>query len=122
MKSNSDWLAKSRAQQAHIDQARVLLKPLPVRLHHCPRWFRRAGVLGPRRSYSAQWLDHWGSVKLADGRVAFVSEPYNVSAEDLAECEAIAAKIGALFTVDPNSWWFPGQTIRLVFVQPKGPR
>jgi hypothetical protein len=67
-----------------------------VRAKHLPNWLR----LGLLKAFGCQdgdtsgasvlyhalgcigwdgwstWLDHWGSTKLSDGRVAFVSEPY----------------------------------------------
>lgn len=119
--------------RAHIAAARDLLGPTPVRLDHVPRWFKKA--LHPyHRKLEMTYqrvqhafatighghaLDHWGSTTLGDGRVAFVSEPYDVDAAVLAGCERLADEVGCVFYLDPNSWWFPGRTIRLVFVQRK---
>lgn len=103
-----------------IEAARALLKPTKVRLHHVPRFFLKVKIVsnwghGYHGFPGATWLDHYGSTKLADGRTAFVSEPYHVTAGDLAECTAIADHIGCTFWVSANSWWCPGSTIRLCF-------
>lgn len=117
--------ARLQEQQRWIAAARELHGPTPVRLHHVPREYRglgrRIGIVywterGMRvTSTHAQWLDHWGSTKLSDGRIAFVSEPYGVNSGSLAEIERLADELGLDHWVSPNSWWYPGHTIRIVF-------
>ena len=101
-----------KKQKAHIDAARAILRPSPVAIGRAPRWWHPSLLpTFPR------WADHWGTTKLADGRLAFVCYPYSLSAEEHAECERVALLMGAHFWVTSNSWWFPGSTIRLVFAQ-----
>jgi hypothetical protein len=117
-----------------IAKARALLLPSPVRLHHAPRWFASAvrklmpsDLWGRTSSWSAidnlrnsnelHWLDHWGSTTLADGRIAFISEPYDITPEAIAWLAEIAMRAGCEFWVSPNSWWYPGATIRLIFAE-----
>jgi hypothetical protein len=102
---------------ARIEQARALLGPSKVRLHHVPRWFAKSRIISESGIWQGSWLDHFGSTTLADGRAAFVSEPYHVTAAELAECQEIAARVGCDFWVSANSWWYPGVTIRLVFAK-----
>ena len=127
-------LARSHAAndtEQRIRAARQLLKPSEVRLHHVPNWFRRAllkaygcprhdtsghAVLYHAASNDRDWLDHWGSTQI-DGKAAFVSEPYGLSAESMAAAAELATKAGCRFYVSPNAWWYPGATIRLVFEQ-----
>ncbi len=116
--------------QKQIDDARLLLKPSPVELHHVPDWFRRAllkaigcchgdtsgwGVLNyARQKFSWTWLDHFGSTTLGD-RICFVSEPYNVNPAELQQVKDLAEKIGCQWYLCANSWWYPGSTLRIVF-------
>lgn len=121
-------------QEQYIADMRKLLKPTEVRLHHCPKWFWNAGrkVYKKHSSWSASWwvcsclpqdphwLDHWGSTKLHDGRIAFVSEPYIVNPlpQDVVKLlEEIASRISCLWWVSANSWWYPTSTTRIVFAQ-----
>ena len=117
-----------------IRQAREILRPTPVRLHHAPGWFSRVvqraygrGCQGATlleqiarltdHAADSRWLDHWGSTKLPDGRVAFASEPYDLSPSAVTMLARFAEDIGCEFWVSPNSWWYPGATIRLLFAQ-----
>jgi hypothetical protein len=116
-----------QAQMRHIREARELLKPTEVNLHHFPNWLRRALLkeFGCRyRDTSswgvkeqvfggACWLDHWGTSTIND-RLCFVSEPYNVSMADQIRIDEIAKRIGCRWYLSANSWWFPGWTIRIV--------
>ena len=116
MRRQSEVASKQRAQ---IEAARELLKPTPVRLHHTPRWARREFKLyGTKPS----WCDHWGSTKLPDGRVAFVSEPYDISPGTLCEIDAIAKRHGWTWWLEALSWWYPGHTFRIVIVRPGPPK
>jgi len=117
MSSEIENVHEETSQEETILAARRILKPTPVRIGHVPRWFKKSGAFGPYGEISSSWLDHYGSTKLSDGRVAFVSEPYSVGADQILECEDIAKWLGLDFWVDPNSWWYPGYTIRLIFVQ-----
>jgi hypothetical protein len=140
-------------QAAQIDAARKLLEPSPVKLNHCPRWFKskltaylkatkrtERGWIDPTFAFSQQleaimdsfgeivdqqnihgmhdhWLDHWGSTTLAGGRAAFVSEPYGLSPQRAIRLQQLAEAIGLEFWICPNSWWYPGATIRLIFAE-----
>ena len=137
-------LTKNEVQE-RIDAARLLLKPSPVRLHHMPRWFvtalkpireeRRRGRLG---SYvqddllafvgsGEHWLDHWGSTKAPVRRLGregelreyFVSEPYGFTAETAAGLNRLAEATGLVWSIESNSWWYPGATVRIVFEKPE---
>lgn len=129
-----------RQQRRQIQAARELLKPSEVRLHHVPRWLARRirAKLGKSpRSYhsafddvqraaaataangSAYWLDHFGSTTFK-GRPAFVAEPY-LSADMIPDAIRFAELLGLTFDIRPNSWWYPGQTTRLVFQEPIEP-
>lgn len=130
-------------QLRQIEQDRARLGVSPVRKAHVPKWFWLAVArayppghptryLGFFNSFDSawktpdvitnavggrEWLDHWGSSELPDGRVAFVSEPYRPPYNDeIGErLRAAAAEIGCEFWVDENSWHYPGSTVRLVF-------
>lgn len=100
-----------------VETARRLLKPSRVDVGEVPRWLTKQMLEEMR---SAGLIDHAGTTLLADGRRAFVSEPYGASASAMADAEAIAKRHGLEFWLSPNSWHFPGWTVRLVFVQPPG--
>lgn len=118
--------------QRQIDASRQLLAPSPVRRHHIPAWLRSACLRVHGRSlwgctggipvvHSAAvacgdvaWLDHFGST-IIDGIQCFVAEPYQQHMDSLRAAERFANSIGADLTITASSWWFPGQTIRLVF-------
>jgi hypothetical protein len=119
-----------------IAEARKVFDPTPVRLHHRPKWFmqllaaaKRRNPHGPaagfyedlrRGSWKLDWMDHWGSTVLLNGTPAFVSEPYGITSETLAEVEAIAEECGCYANVSANSYWYPGSTIRIeIYPKPK---
>lgn len=126
-----------KAQREMIEAARALLRPTPVKLHHVPNWFRMALLRGfgcadcrtsgedvlhyaidcvRRRNYFSSWLDHWGSTAY-QSRPNFVSEPYNITEDNVKEIAEIARKSGCKWFLTANSWWFPGATIRIAFYQ-----
>lgn len=119
-----------------IAAARELLKPTPVRLHHVPQWLmRRLKPMRPRfdgrylhhsasvvldevvTASGGRWLDHWGSTTIGVQQ-RFVAEPYQVTAADVASLEKIAKATGLEWYLCPNSWWYPGATIRIVIREP----
>lgn len=119
--------------EAQIRRSREEMKPSPVDLHHVPNWFRLAllKAYGCRDGWTngqhvlqhaigrAEWLDHWGSTK--DGeQLCFVSEPYHVDATALAHVEDVARRAGCECWLHPNSWWYPGRTIRIAFAPKRG--
>lgn len=124
-------------QERMILELRERLKPSPVRIGHVPNWFRLAllkaygcafgdtsgaGILHEASiRWRGSWLDHWGSTRLANGEVVFVAEPYDFSPANAAECEQIAVALGCRWYPEANSWWWPGQTKRIVFSQTVGP-
>lgn len=127
-------MAKSQAtidQAIWIEQARKLLGPSPVRLHHVPGWFSKAirkaygrsrpttpageamqGLL--RHHWTERWLDHWGSTRHC-AQVAFVAEPYGITEQEVALIATIASDLGCDWRLCSNSWWYPGSTLRILF-------
>lgn len=116
-------------QRQFIDRARDLLQPSPVR-QGMPNWFRKAllrtyswagqyGFSGHavldmvRTRLPLEWIDHHGRTTWF-GADAFVSEPYEMTAATLQSVADLAAAIGCRYAVTPNSWWFPGNTWRIV--------
>jgi len=132
-----------------ILEARALLRPTPVNLHHIPRWFLQAlrpfrkrfggrlespfqgfenmrNALGGGQLGNA-WLDHFGSTKLVRrhaGReritdeTVFVSEPYGLTPGGTLALAELTRLTGIRWSVESNSWWYPGHTIRIVFEPP----
>ena len=115
------------------EAVRKLLKPSPVRLNHIPNWLRLRMLRAfgcPNRDTSAwavlyhatgdrrRWLDHFGSTMLR-GRRVFVSEPYGFSAESAADLEAFCRPMGVKWSVDSNSEWNPGSTVRVSIEEPE---
>ena len=120
------------AQAKFIAAARELLRPSPVTLNRVPNWFRRAvlrefkgdryaGTAGHavvwrlQRAMPSLALDHWGGTTWR-GRPAFVSEPY-CDPDRIAAGQRLADRLGCGFEIDPNSWWYPGATTRLVWFE-----
>jgi hypothetical protein len=118
-------------QEKQIDAARKLLNPSPVELHAVPDWFRRAMLkrFGPfydstsgyamlghiqHDHRSGGFLDHFGKT-IHRGKPAFVAEPYGVCLSGLQYIDWLCKEIGCKWTIEPNSWWFPGRTTRIVF-------
>jgi hypothetical protein len=126
---------KAKRQLEQIETARELLRPSEVRLHHVPNWLRRRLLEkigtefrltdgGSVIRYAMDRLkirfDHWGSTKFC-GTTAFVSEPY-ASADDITDAVRFAEAVDLELRILPNSWWYPGQTLRLLFMLPKAER
>lgn len=122
--------ATTKAAQA----ARDILQPSPVRLNHVPAWFRRAllkafpsakgyggGTSGSivvdavERNLKLSWLDHWGSTEWR-GRTAFVSEPQDLTLEDMQSVAELAKAIGCTYRMDANSFHYPGRTFRILIL------
>ncbi len=116
------------------EAARNILQPSPVSLNRVPDWFRRAllrafpsakGASGSTsgsnvvdavsRSLKLSWLDHWGSTKWRD-RTAFVSEPYQLTLEDVQSVADLAKAIGCAYEIDANSFHYPGSTFRILIL------
>ena len=107
-------------QQILICNARDLLRPSPVK-PGIPTWV--LNVI--RKSYdrydlrnpmpTADWADHRGTTEYRGDKQAFVCEPYGFGHDWLHEVEDFATKCGCAYAIDPNSWWFPGRTIRIAF-------
>ena len=135
----TDYREAERQQRRQIQAARDLLQPSEVRLHHVPRWLtrrikaalgksplayhfgpdevRRAADVASTNRHGAYWLDHFGTTTV-HGRPAFVSEPY-LEVGMVEDARRFAKLLGLTFDIRPNSWWYPGQTTRLVFQEPK---
>lgn len=121
--------------ERRIAEARRILEPTEVRLHRVPKWLRLlmlqkfgcrnrdtsgGGVLwnAVQTDSCGGWLDHWGSTMMC-GKLCFVSEPYNVTAEKVADVDAFAARLGVQWSLSANSWWYPGHTVRIVLWPPE---
>lgn len=117
-------------QQEEIRNARKILRPTPVKYNKVPKWFRDAycrNVLERRpgregesqlitRCNRGRWLDHWGTA-MHYGKEAFVSEPYGLGLTWLQDIDALAKQIGCKYEISPNSWHYPGHTIRILFYE-----
>ncbi len=116
---------------------RRLMKPTEVRLDHVPTWLaKRIRERIRPESGAAGWkllelarqradcdhgvIDHWGTTML-DGAEVFVSEPY-LAPSHLAGARRLAKLLGLTLEVSPISWWFPGNTTRLIFTLKKEPK
>ena len=98
-------------QAIKIDQLREILQPNPVEKEKFPRWFRlRRGDKLPG------FFDHWGRT-MTKGGYALVAEPYYtaMSEERWEEVRRFAIKYDLKYMVVPNSYHFPGQTLRILF-------
>ena len=98
-------------QAAKINQLRAILQPTPVEKEKFPRWFRlRRGDKLPR------FFDHWGRTMTRGGNVV-VAEPYftAMTEEQWEEVRRFAIKYDLKYMVVPNSYHFPGLTLRIVF-------
>jgi hypothetical protein len=80
-----------------------------------PEITREAGVKD-----HGHWLDHWGtSIETRykccnEAGTCLVSEPYGFHTETSRVLDALAAAFDLTWHVLPNSWWYPGQTQRIV--------
>ncbi len=117
------------------EDVRKILKTEEVKLHKAPKWFldalaryaKKTGVESNRRhrfmlvdeivsrNLPGNWLDHWGKMKWLDDE-AFVSEPYGFDASDAMKLDHLCSEIvpGTEWILSPNSWWYPGRTIRII--------
>ena len=68
--------------------------------------------------WPSRWLDHFGTSKRGD-RKTFVSEPYGISLSAMKSIELFAEKCGLEWNISSNSWWNPGETIRIEFWEKK---
>lgn len=61
------------------------------------------------------FIDHWGSTKLPNGRIGFVTEPY--ATYEMAEhpAQKLSEQLGIDWFFSKYGWWYPGYTIRIVF-------
>ena len=129
--------SKTHPTEILIRDARSLLKPTPVELHHIPRWFAKRLRTAMGKHYrwdfplddllqrvenecgsAVHWWDHWGSTTLPNGRRAVVTEPY-LSIGDVKKAIVFAQLIVCDVEIYSNSWWYPGQTTRIAFTEPK---
>lgn len=136
----------TRQQELRIKAARELLEPTPVRLHHFPLWMKQAmnrvakargftftrdsimplgrfeellhSLMAPEIRHKNARLDHWGSSRTANEE-SFVSEPYGMTVEAFAAWELFAELAGLKCCLSPNSYWYPGSTMRIEIVQPR---
>lgn len=142
---NKPAASSELSTEALIQEARKLLRPSPVKLGRVPLWLTRAlraahraekfesvpnlgggwmlqdavGACGSKGTVN-RWLDHWGSSTPSgwNGLECFVAEPYGLCDTDFVSIGRFAELVGAAYCVDPNSWHYPGKTIRVLFYQP----
>ena len=98
-------------QAAKIDQLRAILQPSEVEKEKFPRGFRLR-----RCDKLPRFFDHWGRTMTRGGYVV-VAEPYftAMTEEQWEEVRRFAIKYDLKYMVVPNSYHFPGQTLRIVF-------
>jgi hypothetical protein len=128
-----------------IEQLRVMVGGQKVTLHHVPNWLRLKCLkvfgtpeFGDVDGYSVirhaldstgpsnGWLDHWGTIRISrksvDNTVVnktnFVSEPYGITAHELRHITSFSDKIKVRVFIEGNSWWYPGSTIQIIFLEP----
>lgn len=115
------------------EAARGILKPDQVDLHKVPRWLRRrirekfpkikTGYIAAFVDFLREnklpyyWLDHWG-VSVVQGERIFVSEPYE-NPDKIEEFFSFAKMLDLEYNINPNSWHFPGRTLRLELYPPE---
>ena len=130
---------RAREQERFIDDARRLLRPGEVKLHKRAAWlterlivYRRTHglrvlpasmVLGDTASTicgdRGEWLDHWGTCDIGPFACChkglnFVSEPYGFGTEQAQALDRFCKALGGLdWHVSANTWWFPGNTVRI---------
>lgn len=131
--------SKQSDADREIAKRRAIFQPTPVNLHHIPRWF--AQCLKPyrhrhdttleafermRRAVGDSWLDHWGSTKIVrrsgqqlSEETYFVSEPYGLSPQGVRALAELERVTGIRWSVEANSWWYPGRTLRIVIEPPR---
>lgn len=122
-----------------IDAARHLLKPTPVVNGRIPLWLTprlraahrakqfetieelrawaspdSATLLVSAAAECGLVLDHWGATSIA-GEDYFVSEPYEFTEDAMAGVIRFASMLSLGYRIDPNSWHYPGRTIRILF-------
>lgn len=81
---------------------------------------RRYADIYPSGAYmtrSTHWIDHPYRVRLADGRTLFVSEPYDLDRDDLAEILDVCASDGWSLRLDGLGIHHP-TTLRVVLTRP----
>jgi hypothetical protein len=126
-------MSSEHITKQEVEARRRLLQPSEVE-HRIPDWFRKrliraygcerglrsgADVLEhARRANGWTWLDHRGSTAWR-GQTAFVSEPYNLSATELRQIADMCSRCDLHYRVTSNSWWNPGETIRILIFQPE---
>lgn len=99
------------SQAKKIHQMRELLEPSVVEQQKFPRWFRlRRGDTLPG------FFDHWGRT-LIKGQQILVAEPYctAMSEERWEDVRRFAIRYDLKYMIVPNSFHFPGWTIRILF-------
>jgi hypothetical protein len=61
----------------------------------------------------ADWLDHWGSTVEVNGEEAFVSEPYQLTAEGMRGLMHFAATLDLSVMVWASSAYYPTYSLRI---------
>lgn len=94
----------------------------PVRWGHVPKWLKKRLV--PHKldltCYTpahpllngAEWLDHWGTA-IEGGEEAFVSEPYQLTAEGMRSLLHFAEVLNLSVIVHASSAYYPTHSVRI---------
>jgi hypothetical protein len=67
--------------------------------------------------FIGDWIDHAGSLKLSDGRTAFVSEPYGLFYDSIEALLAFCNKLDIECTIDAGSSHFPTRCLRITLTE-----
>lgn len=112
-----------------IDSARGRMETVavasPVRWGHVPKWLKKR--LTPHKldltCYTpthpllngADWLDHWGST-VEGGEEAFVSEPYQLTAEGMRGLMHFVNTLDLYVIVRASSAYYPTYSLRITLL------
>jgi hypothetical protein len=95
--------------------AAIREKILPKPEHSLDAWF--ALQHAAKSCGGDMWIDHHGRIRLPDGTQRLISEPYQLLPDGRDQLEQFCRTLGLQFAVQDESWWFPGQTLRITISQ-----
>src|SRR5208282_1515576 len=64
--------------------------------------------------YPSWFWDHYGVIRV-DGKCLLIVEPYDFDLNMAALCDAICKALDVRCNISPNSYHYPGSTMRIVF-------
>lgn len=129
---------RTNTSRNRIKARREILQPTPVALNRVPRWLRLrllAATRGRRAlGASVSGLSLWGDAQLMFGirfdhfgtttycgKPAFCSEFYDLVFAEMSRIETLCRAIGCEWTLQANSWWYPGETLRVILFEADDP-